>query len=144
MDTIKINASTLIPTNNILRIVPLGDADRAQIAKKLEIDASKFQTRIEFGNGTSNLAAESVDDIQAQGLALVDLGSDRYVPAANIISVSEFSKDNAAKLESKGYKLGQEFVSSVKTSAGQVLSAIAPEQIMNRRSKAVMQPSGMK
>lgn len=103
----------------------------------IDIDTARVSIRIEFGDKTSKLARESLNDIKEQGVALVNLGSDRYVPATNITSAEAFSKEDADRLKGEDYTLKQTFRSKVETRVGTVLSSATPVQIMERRSKAM-------
>lgn len=135
--TLKINGGTVIPLDTVRRLKPLTDEDRAKASDKLQIDASRFQTRLEYADGTSKLIAESIDDLKGQGVGLVNIGGDKFVPAANIRSAEAFTKAEAEKLGEKGFTLSKTFRSRVETVAGQVLSLATPDQIMQRRAKAL-------
>ncbi len=138
MNSLKINGKTTIPLDTILRIVPLSDQDRMNITEKLEnIDASQYNTRVEFKRGKSKLAVETLDDIRKQGIALVNLGKERFVPALNILSATDFTKDDTKALEEKDYVLKNTFRSAVNTVAGRILSQATPEQVIARRDKAL-------
>jgi hypothetical protein len=139
--TLKINGTTAVPVSAIRIIKPLTDADRERIAdryEKLDADAAaKFQIQIEFADKSTKLATESLDDIKGQGVALVNLGSDRFVPAANIRSAEPFTKEDAERVTDKDYKLKSTFRSRVETSAGAMLSSATPAQVIERREKAI-------
>ncbi|PPC81017.1 MAG: hypothetical protein CTY39_10755 [Hyphomicrobium sp.] len=139
--TFKINGTTAVPVSAIRKIKPLTDADRERIAgryEKLDADAAaKFQIQIEFADKSTKLATESLDDIKGQGVALVNLGSDRFVPAANIRSAEPFTKEDAERVTDKDYKLNSTFRSRVETSAGAMLSSATPAQVIERREKAL-------
>ena len=140
---LRINGSRVIPVDTIRFIKPLTDEDRSKAGGKLEIDASKFNVRIEFADKSSKLATETLDLIQGQGVGLVglvDIGGERHVPATNIKAAEDWSKEDAAKLKDSGdYTLSQNFRSRVETSAGTILSTATPEQVMERRSRAMGQ-----
>jgi hypothetical protein len=136
--TLKINGSRVIPVDMIRFLKPLSDEDRSKAGDKLEIDASKFKVRIEFADKSSKLATDTLEQIQGQGVALVSVGGDRHVPAINIKAAETWSQEDAAKLRDSGdYTLSQEFRSRVETTAGAILSTSTPEQVMERRSKAL-------
>lgn len=65
----------------------------------IDIDTARVSIRIQFGDKTSKLARESLNDLKEQGVALVNLGSDRYVPATNITGAEAFSKEDADRLK---------------------------------------------
>ena len=135
--TLKVNGTKVIPVDTIRRIKPLTDDDRAKVADKLQIDASRFVARIEFADKTSLLIENTIDDLKGQGVGLVNVGADRFVPALNIKSAEAFTKADADKLGEKGFTLSKTFRSRVETVAGQVLSLATADQIMQRRAKAL-------
>lgn len=139
--TLKINGSTAIPVSAIRRIRAVTEEDRARIAERYEQveDASKYQLQIEFADKTTKLATETLDDIRAQGVAIVNLGGDRFVPATNIKFAEPFTKEDANKVKEKDYTLSQNFRSRVETTAGTVLSSATPAQVIERREKAIEQ-----
>jgi hypothetical protein len=133
----------LVPLDTIRLIRPMTDEDKARAKDSLkekrdiDIDVARVNVRIEFGDKSSKLAQESLDAIKEQGVALVNMGSDRYVPAANITGAEAFSKEDAERLKGEDYTLKQTFRSKVETKAGTVLSSATPVQIMDRRAKAM-------
>ena len=138
--TLKINGSRVIPVDTIRFIKALTDEDRSKAGGKLEIDASKFNVRIEFNDKSSKLATDTLDQIRQQGVGLVNIGADRHVPAINIKAAEDWSKEDAAKLKDSGdYTLSQNFRSRVETSAGTMLSTATAEEVMERRGKALGQ-----
>lgn len=139
--TLKINGTTAVPVSAIRKIKPLTDADRERIAARYEkldaTTAAKFQIQIEFADKTTKLATDTLDDIKGQGVALVNLGSDRFVPATNIKSSDPFTKEDAERVKGKDYKLTSTFRSRVETTAGTLLSSATPAQVIERREKAI-------
>jgi len=137
----------LVPLDTIRLIRPMTDEDKERARESLkekrgiDIDAARVNIRIEFGDKTSKLAQESLDAIKEQGVPLVNLGSDRYVPATNITGAEAFTKEDADRLKGDDYTLKQTFRSKVETRAGTVLSSATPLQIMDRRSKAMETPA---
>lgn len=133
----------VVPLDTVRLIRPMSDEDKERTKESLrekrgiDIDTARVSIRIEFGDKTSKLARESLDDIKEQGVALVNLGSDRYVPATNITGAEAFSKEDADRLKGEDYTLKQTFRSKVETRAGTVLSSATPVQIMERRSKSM-------
>ncbi len=133
----------LVPLDTIRLIRPMSNEDKARTQESLkekrgiDIDAARVNIRIEFGDKSSKLAQESLDAIKEQGVALVNLGSDRYVPATNITGAEAFTKEDADRLKGDDYTLKQTFRSKVETRAGTVLSSATPVQIMERRAKAM-------
>lgn len=136
--TLKINGTTVVPVSNIRRIRPLTDEDRTKIADRLDRaqNLERFQLQIEFADKSNKLAAETLDDIRAQGVPLVNLGGERYVPAHNIKFAEAFSSEDAERV-GQDYSLSQTFRSRVETTAGTLLSQATPQQVIERREKAV-------
>lgn len=133
----------VVPLDTVRLIRPMTDDDKERAKdslkqnKGIDIDTARVSVRIEFGDKTSKLARETLDAIREQGVALVNMGSDRFVPAANITGAEEFSKDDAERLKGEDYTLNQTFRSKVETKAGTILSSATPVQIMDRRAKAM-------
>jgi hypothetical protein len=138
--TLKINGTRIVPLDTVRFIKPLTDEDRSRAGGKLEIDASKFNIRIEFADKSTKLAVETIEQIERQGVGLVNIGAERHVPAMNIKAAEAWSQEDAAKLKDSGeYTLSQEFRSRVETTAGTILSTATAEQIMELRSRALGQ-----
>lgn len=132
-----------VPIDSVRLVRPLTDEDKIKARESLkekrgiDIDTARVAVRIEFADKTSKLARETLDALQKQGVALVNLGADRYVPAVNITAAEAFTKDDAERLKGDDYKLSQTFRAKVETRAGTVLSSATPAQVMNRRAKAL-------
>lgn len=133
----------IVPVDTIRLIRPLTDEDKTKAKESLkqnrgiDIDTSRISIRIEFADKSSKLARETLDALKDQGVGLVNLGGDRYAPAANITAAEAFSKDDAERLKGEDYTLGQTFRAKVETRAGTVLSSATPAQVMDRRAKAL-------
>jgi hypothetical protein len=133
----------VVPLDTIRVIKPLTDEDKAKAKASLkekrgiDIDTARVSIRIEFGDKTSKLARENLEGLRTQGIALVNMGSDRYVPAANITGAEAFTKDDAERLKGEDYTLSQTFRAKVETKAGTILSSATPAQVMDRRAKAI-------
>ena len=136
VNILKINGNTVLPLDGVKYVSSMSEAEQKQLSENLKIDGSKFNTRITLANGSSQLARESIDDMNAS-IGLVNVGNERFVPASNIVLAKSFTKDQADKLTDKGYKLGSTFRSSIETIAGIVLSSAHPGQVMERRAKAL-------
>ena len=136
--SIKINSGSIIPTDTIRFIRPIDEQERARIAERYGVDGANFNTSIQFADKSTKLAVETLDELRAQGLPLVDIGADRHVVATNIRSADPFTHKDATALADKGgYTITQEFKSRVETSAGTVLSSLTPEQVVDRRGRAI-------
>ena len=135
--------SKIVPLDTIRLIRPLTDEDKtkAQTSLKekrgIDIDTGRLSVRIEFADKSSKLARETLEAIQKQGVPLVNVGSDRYVPAVNITGAEAFTKDDAERLKGDDYTLSQTFRAKVETRAGTLLSSATPVQVMDRRAKAL-------
>lgn len=132
-----------VPVDTIRLIRPMTDADKAKARDSLkegrgiDIDPARINVRIEFADKTSKLARETLDALSEQGVGLVNMGGDRYVPAVNITAAEAFTKEDAERLKGEDYTLAQTFRSKVETRAGTVLSSATPVQVMDRRAKAL-------
>jgi hypothetical protein len=101
------------------------------------IDTARLSVRIEFADRTPKLARESLDDLRGQGVPLVNMGADRFVPATNITGAETFSTEDAERLKGEEYTLNQAFRAKLDTKAGTMLSSATPVQIMDQRAKAL-------
>jgi len=132
-----------VPLDTVRLVKPMTAEDKARAKDKLkeksgiELDADRVSVRIEFADKSSKLAREGLDAIREQGVALVNLGSDRYAPAVNITAAETFTKDDAERLKNADYALNQTFRSKVETRAGTILSSATPAQVMERRARAL-------
>ena len=142
-NAIKINGDTYIPTENIKFVRPLTADDQARISAyygtdKRPFDGTQFNTQINVTNSDKPiLTRETADELSTMGLALVNLGNGKLVPANNIISTRKLDKAGCDALKDKGYNLEGIFRSSVDTTGGLMLSKGTPEQILQRREKAL-------
>jgi hypothetical protein len=133
----------IVPLDTVRLVKPLSEDDKERTKESLkekrgvDIDTTRLTVRIEFADRTSKLARESLDDLREQGVALVNMGADRFVPAANITGAEAFSTEDAERLKSEEYTLNQAFRAKVDTKAGTLLSSATPVQIMDRRAKAL-------
>lgn len=64
----------------------------SSLKKDIDIDAAHVNVCIEFADKSSKLAQETPDALREQGVALMNLGSDRYVPAASITGAEAFTQ----------------------------------------------------
>jgi len=136
--SVKINSGSIVPTDTVRFIRPIDEDERARIVERYGEDAAGFNISIQFADKSTKLAVQTLDDVRDQGIALVNIGANRHVVAANIRQADPFTKDDAEKLSSElGYTLNQTFRSRVETLAGTLLSSATPDQLMQRRSKAL-------
>lgn len=143
--TLKINGDTILPVHNIRTIRPITDDERTKMAERYGKPVEDFAGKnitIQFADKTSRTAELTLDQVRAQGVPLVNAGSERYVPAANIKEAKPFTKADADKLKGDGdYTLTQTFRSRVETTAGTLLSSATPQQIVERAAKALEAPT---
>ncbi len=138
--TLKIG-NTILPVHNIRSIRPLNDEERARIAERYgrsseEVAANR--SRSHSPTRARGPLSSHLTTFARKGVGLVNTGSDRYVPAANIRSAEPFTKTDADKLkEGSDYTLTQTFRSRVETTAGTILSSATPQQIIERAAKVL-------
>lgn len=136
--TIKINSGSVIPVDTIRFVRSIDDEERTRLVHRYGEEAADFRISIQFADKSTKLAKETLDEVRAQGVGLVNIGANRHVVATNIKEASPFTKDEAEKLTGqKGYTLNQTFRARVETTAGTLLSSATPDQIMDRRAKAL-------
>ncbi|MEO0731142.1 MAG: hypothetical protein AAFY64_12230, partial [Pseudomonadota bacterium] len=103
--SIKINSGSLVPADTIRFIRPIDDTERARLVERYGEDASGFNVSIQFADKSSKLATQTLDEVRAQGIGLVNIGADRHVVADNIRQADPFTAEDAKKLtEGKGYQ----------------------------------------
>ena len=144
----------IVPLDTVRLVRPLSEEDKERTKESLkekrgiDIDPSRLSIRIEFADRTSKLARESLDDLKGQGVPLVNMGADRFVPATNITGAEAFSSEDAERLKGEEYTLNQAFRSKVDTKAGTMLSSATPVQVHGstrksaRRGGAARRPKG--
>ncbi len=139
--SLKVNNSMVVPVHNIRSIRPVTDEDRARMTEKYGKDVADKKISIEFADKSVKTSALDLDAVRSQGVALVNIGNDRFVPAANIKSAEMLSKDDIEKLKEGGkYTLTQTFRSRVETTAGSLLSSATPQQVIDRAATALEAP----
>lgn len=142
-NSITINSGTVLPTDAVRFIKPIDEEERARLITRYGDDAGNFNIALQFADKTTKLATQTLDEIREQGVALVNIGSERHVVADNIRQASPFTRADAEKLSGEqGYTLNQKFRSRVDTTAGTLLSLATPAQIMDRRAKALGRSGG--
>ncbi len=142
-NTLKVG-SAVLPVRNIRSIKPISDEERQRMADKYGKPVAEFagkQISIQFADRSLRTAEITLDDVRAQGVAIVNVGAERFVPAANIKEATPFTKADAEKLKESGeFTLQQTFRSRVETTAGTLLSSATPQQIIERAAKALETP----
>lgn len=133
-DFINVNDGEFLHLLAVKRLRHITDEERASLAKLgKNVNADRFHTRIDEANGNKSYAPETIDEIAAQGVALVQIDKDTFVPRDNIGRVKIITdKDRAAFEERTGRPMGAAFLSRVETKAGLVLSRTDIPTIMQR------------
>lgn len=114
--------------------------ERAALSERYDHDTSAYQTTIRlFGSDKDVLAAETIEDFQAAGVAFVNIGGGKMTPAQNIGTAETFNKEDATQLEEKtSNKLTTTFRSRVTTPTGRTFLTVRhPSQIMESKTKAL-------
>lgn len=136
-NSIIINGGSYVPIESIRRIRALTDEDRASLAERgNNVNAEKFNTRLEFSYRRQTLAEETVDEIASKGLTLVQIDDESFVPKNNIIKAKNLTEqDRAAYKERTGRDMRPELKSQVETVGGNVLSKSDAQEVMTRLSR---------
>lgn len=50
-----------------------------------QVDAARFAIRIDYADGRKSYAPETLQDIASQGVGLVEITDEAFVPAVNIV-----------------------------------------------------------
>jgi len=125
--------------SNVRYFRPFSEDEQEELARKYpESDPGRFASKIVLASEDSMLTPGKVDDLQA-AFAAVNVGYDRYVPAANIVveRVVPFTRDEKQGLKEAGYAMERNWRSSVGLTNGRILSPATVEQIKQRREAAL-------
>ena len=135
-DYMKINTDELVPLHSVRRISAITDKDRESLAKLGDhVDAERFAMRIDYANGKKGYAPETAEDIRAQGVELLEIADDSFIPAANIVKARNLTAADRSDFEQKlGWAMRADFRSQVETRAGMVLATVDAAAVMNRLS----------
>lgn len=138
LEYLSINSGELVPVATVKKISPITDADRESLsALNSRIDAERFHTRVDFADKSKNYIPETLEDIAAQGLALVLIDDENIVavPADNIKKAKSLAEDDRARFEkSTGKPMRADYLSRIETRAGAVLSTLRADMVMKRMS----------
>lgn len=142
-DFVQVNENEYIHLTGIKRMRVVTEKERASLAKLgAHVDASRFNTRLDQAGGSKSYAPETIDQIAAQGVALVEIDDGTFVPAKSIGKVRSITEqDRAGFQERTGRAMREDFQSRVETRAGMVLSTLDSQTIMERISRPY-QPKG--
>jgi hypothetical protein len=138
LDLVDIGEGDTVVRENIKFFGPFTEEDKARAASS-GINADRFVTKFTLANGNGTvLSTIGVDELKTV-LKAVNIGYDRFVPAANIAQdrVSAFTKDEKSSLSQAGYDVQRAWKSSVALINGMALSPATPEQIKQRCEKAL-------
>lgn len=138
LDLVDIGEGDTVVRENIKFFGPFTEEDKSRAANS-GINAERFVTKFTLANGNGTvLSTTGVDELKT-ALKAVNIGYDRFVPAANIAQdrVAAFTKDEKSSLSQAGYDVQRAWKSSVALINGMALSPATPEQIRQRCEKAL-------
>lgn len=138
LELVDIGEGDTVVRANIKFFGPFTEEDKARAASS-GINAERFVTKFTLANGNGTvLSTIGLDELKT-ALKAVNIGYDRFVPAANIAQdrVAAFTKDEKSSLSQAGYDVQRAWKSSVALINGMALSPATPEQIRQRCEKAL-------
>lgn len=140
LELVDIGEAEYVIRQNVKFFGPFTEEDRARlVSDKKGIKADRFVSKFTMANGNGTvLSTRGVDELKTVTQA-VNIGYDRYVPAANIAQdkIVAFTKDERSALSEAGYDVQRAWKSSVALINGMALSPATPEQIKQRCEKAL-------
>lgn len=140
LDLVDIGEHEFVVRSNVKFFGPFTEEDQERLGKMREgIKADRFATKLTMANGNGAvLSVRTVDQLKGE-MQAVNIGYDRYVPAANIVQdrVSAFTKDEKSSLSDAGYDVQRAWKSSVALVNGMALSPATPDQVRDRCVKAL-------
>ena len=131
-DYITVNGGEHVHLSLIKRVRMITDEERQSLEKlNPNIDASRFNTRIdEAGNGKF-YATETLDDMANQGVDLIQIKRNSFIPRANIQKVRNLTDEDRKEFkENRGRDLRDDFKSRIETRAGNVLATMDAADVM--------------
>lgn len=131
---LRVNEGDLMPLESVKRISKINETERRSLAELgPQVDADKFNTRIERADGTKSYATQSVDDFAREGTALSEVDTGRFVPTANVLSARNLTAEDKARFEERtGRDINPAFKAQVDTKAGAVWANVSAEIVMSR------------
>jgi len=122
-DYIKINDGEHVHLSAVKRLRTVTDQERQSLAKLGDhVNAERFNTRIDYADNTKSYAPENIDQIAGQGVRLIEVENDTFVPKENIKSVKNISdKDRQGFEQRTGRPMRADFQSRIETKAGSVM-----------------------
>jgi len=146
VEYLSINGGELVPVRTVKKIGPVTDEDRESLsALNSRIDADRFHSRIDYADKTKNYVPESIDDLAAQGLALVTIDDENgvAVPADNIKKAKNLTDEDRARFEaSTGKPMRADYLARIETRAGAVLATLRADMVMKRMSQPYRAATG--
>ncbi|WP_334145540.1 hypothetical protein [Hyphomicrobium sp.] len=139
LDLVPIQHGEYAVRGNVKYFRSFLEEEQEDLARKYpDADAARFATKIVLASEDAMLSTSKPESLQA-AFAAVNIGYDRYVPAANIVPerVTAFSKDDKKGLADAGYAMERNWRSSIGLINGRILSPATAEQIRQRRDVAL-------
>jgi len=135
---LTINENEYIHLTSVKRIRKITDEERASLSRLgKHVNAVRFNTRIDASNNKKSYAPETIDQIAAQGVALVQIDEGVFIPRNNIGRTKNItSRDRKSFEEKTGRPMREDFKSRVETKAGMVLATVDSATIMRRMGQA--------
>ena len=129
---IKVNETDYVHLSSIKRISEVSETERDSLARLGEhVNAARFNTRIDEASGGKFYATETIDQLAAQGIALVEIGRGACVPRDNISKTRNLTSLDRKEFEERtGRPMAADFKSQIETRAGRVLSTSDSATIM--------------
>ena len=117
---IKVNGGDYIPVNATKRLRAITAAERESLRNLgAHVNPDKFNTRLDYADGTKSYAEESIDQIRAQNVALIEVEKGAYVPKDNILKARALTdKDRDNFQRRTGRPMRNDFSSRLETRAG--------------------------
>lgn len=147
---VEYNDGNLVHLSKVKRIQPITEKERDSLASLgKNVDADKFSTRIDNSDGTKTYAHETIDELASQGIDLVKVDENAFVPKDNILKAKRISeKDRNSFAQRTGRPLANKFQTQIDTSAGRVLSSLEPTAVMKEMGRSyqpqTVMPDNMK
>lgn len=139
LDLVPIQHGEYAVRGNVKYFRSFLEEEQEDLARKYpDSNAARFATKIVMASEDAMLSTAKPDSLQA-AFAAVNVGYDRYVPAANIVPerITAFSKDDKKGLKEAGYAMERNWRSSIGLVNGRILSPATAEQIRQRREAAL-------
>jgi len=129
---IKINDGEHVHLSAVKRLRTITDQERMSLAKLgKHVNAERFNTRIDYADNTKSYAPENIDQIAGQGVLLIEVENDTFIPKDNIKSVKNISnKDRQGFEQRTGRSMREDFQSRIETKAGAILSTSQSSDVM--------------